>query len=914
MSRRLKYRLLGLFSMLLVTSMLCQLCAQDATFSLENYTTAEGLAHNHINGIVIHSSGFVWVGTRNGLCRFDGYEFTRVDLPDHPEFFLGSVGPWVRLSRELPNGNLLISYIRHLDASVSADYEYNPITGEEMLFDSSRWSASQLEQGFPQIKYKGDTLLHVDRFGNRLALFRSGHTYRGFLTRVDSVITDISSSLHEMDFLTPVISTDYSKYFFFSVYNGLEKVSIDVSPFQHFLHNPDKFDAYGSRVRLLFPLDDSRLIASTQRDNLCLIDVDHLTETQIELVDEESNKPILVKYVQSAVQQSESEIWVAGLFFGLAKINLESSRIKVMKDVFNRTFEVLRINENTLMVSGVDDDGKLDLRLFDILSEKFTPCSLPGSVDGLYSVLHPADSQRVWIGFAGGLILYDWINQQVVRAYTSEKSDEPVFQQGEVSTFYVLNSVGVVALNSTQDGKLLIGLDQGGVDVLDLKSNAVGSISHITGLADNRIADIESDSTGYWISTFNGLSHVNSENGRIKNFYADLGLPHNEFNRYSSARSQDGRLWFGGMNGLTTFKPSEVLEELNEVNIRLVEANYFDKKLDQQISKSIQMDHDLHFSIPSIHRSCGFKFMLDDMSNSKRNSFFYRLEKKQFWGGRPSNWTENGNARTIQFVNLEAGSYSLYVKGVSAEGASSNIIELHLQVNEVFYKRWWFWCLLLVMAFLLVFGYYQLRLAQLKRVVEIRTKLSRDLHDDVGGLLSGLAYQMEYLSSMPEIKFKEQLQKMASSSRLAMTRMRDVVWALNTDQVTTQSFVDRVHDYATDLLEPLGISWSQELIHAARVIPIPVHARHDLLLILKEFLTNTVKHANASKVDLRVHIEDKHLVITISDDGLGMSSLSKEQTGLGMRNMKSRAKKIGAELTFISNDGLIAILNLPISA
>ena len=101
------------------------------------------------------------------------------------------------------------------------------------------------------------------------------------------------------------------------------------------------------------------------------------------------------------------------------------------------------------------------------------------------------------------------------------------------------------------DSILWIGTFGGGLNRFDQSTNTIRIFDQKEGLADDNVTGILSDEEGnIWASTYNGLSCLRKKEGSIQNFYEDDGLSNNEFNYTSFYKDSQGRLWFGGMNGL----------------------------------------------------------------------------------------------------------------------------------------------------------------------------------------------------------------------------------------------------------------------------------------------------------------------------------------------------------------------------
>ncbi|MFK8005327.1 MAG: sensor histidine kinase, partial [Saprospiraceae bacterium] len=274
-------------------------------------------------------------------------------------------------------------------------------------------------------------------------------------------------------------------------------------------------------------------------------------------------------------------------------------------------------------------------------------------------------------------------------------------------------------------------------------------------------------------------------------------------------------------------------------------------------------------------------------------------------------WQSNGRDRKIQFEYLPAGDYDLNIRGTSSEGIATNKFTIHLQVQEFFYKSWWFITLCILTLTVLIYLFYQNKLNRALEIEKLRTRLSSDLHDDVGSVLSGVAYQMELLEySVPE-KNRSLVQQIAASSRRAMSQMRDVVWAIDSRNSSIQDLIERMQEFAKEIIEPLEINFDFQYKDLPLKKNISAEIRHSILLIFKEFLTNTVKHAEASNITIQLFKNGKNLEMIIQDNGKGLPKDTELSTGQGLENMKMRAWKIKASLDFLENDGFGVRLKVP---
>lgn len=192
---------------------------------------------------------------------------------------------------------------------------------------------------------------------------------------------------------------------------------------------------------------------------------------------------------------------------------------------------------------------------------------------------------------------------------------------------------------------------------------------------------------------------------------------------------------------------------------------------------------------------------------------------------------------------------------------------------------------------------------QRQLVEELRIKLSADLHDEVGSVLSGLAMQAEILEyTAPEVH-REHLRKLAEMSRHAMAQMRDTVWALDARKDNWGGLVDRLHDHAAELLEPKQIAFSIEIEGINRQKTLNAEVRQHLYLIGKEAITNAAKHSNGDQLQIRLYQDGDLLEMFIQDNGQCDPIATPSSSGLGLSNIALRAKALGANLNIQRQNG-----------
>ncbi len=209
-----------------------------------------------------------------------------------------------------------------------------------------------------------------------------------------------------------------------------------------------------------------------------------------------------------------------------------------------------------------------------------------------------------------------------------------------------------------------------------------------------------------------------------------------------------------------------------------------------------------------------------------------------------------------------------------------------------------------------IYFFLQNKVKRVQQIENLRTKISSDLHDDVGSMLSGLAMQAELLEMTSSESEKPKLQRIAKIGRSAMLQMRDAVWAMDARQDHMSDLVDRMREFAEETLVLKGIKYEFKIENVNLEKKILPDLRQNLYLIFKEALTNIIKHSNATEVTLIMKNNGDSFNFQIIDNG-AVQEKNYKTTGLGTSNMKMRADRIKAHLEIKIQNGFGVYLVIP---
>ncbi len=224
----------------------------------------------------------------------------------------------------------------------------------------------------------------------------------------------------------------------------------------------------------------------------------------------------------------------------------------------------------------------------------------------------------------------------------------------------------------------------GGLCRIDLAAGHVRVFNQQNGLPDNNVASILGDGDNLWIGTYNGLSCFITKEENFRNFFVEDGLTHNEFNYSSAFRRADGRMYFGGLNGINAFHPNDLLQQEPNPPLVLTRFSQYDQRLDSLFDFTLPVNPDQVIKILPDISFFTLEWTLPNYFNPDKNQYFIWME------GLEEGWTFLGNMPSIRFNKLPPGKYTLNLKGKDSRGNwSERPIELHIHVVSPWWKRWW---------------------------------------------------------------------------------------------------------------------------------------------------------------------------------------------------------------------------------
>jgi len=502
------------------------------------------------------------------------------------------------------------------------------------------------------------------------------------------------------------------------------------------------------------------------------------------------------------------------------------------------------------------------------------------------------DGKILWLGTTDGLFSFDMMKGKMIGNYSHNSKNIT-----SLSNNYILS----LRNDSHDPAKYLwIGTKGGGLNRLDKQTKNFSRFNTKNGLPNNVIYGILTDRQGkLWISTNKGISHFDPAKNSFQNFIVDDGLQSNEFNRYAFAQTTDGLLFFGGMNGINYFDP-QTIKPLDPPSVVFTEFRLFNKQvIPSDTSSVLKVDLNSAKEIRLKYNQNVLTFQFAAMDYRKPGNIRYRYMMDGFDRG----YIYAGTAREATYSNLDPGEYHFKVQAnYGTTGWGNKYASLQLIIIPPWYKTWWFYILSVISIGALLYGLHLFRLSQIRRENDLRNRIARDLHDEVGSSLSTIAIYSKIVqeqNSTPSFDREPLLHKITDNATEIMESMSDIVWNIYHEYDAFESIVNRMREHAYQLFEAKGYILHFDFDEGLLKRKMSMAKRRNFYLIYKEALNNAAKYADGKNIWISLTTQNNTIILVVADDGKGFDSGSKSG-GNGLSNMAHRAKIIHGELKVIS--------------
>ncbi|HEX2395531.1 MAG TPA: two-component regulator propeller domain-containing protein [Bacteroidales bacterium] len=757
--------------------------ADLSKIKFEYVTVDDGLSQGIVEEIFQDSRGYIWIGSHDGLNRYDGIQFTlfRRDPADPESLASNSIYSMAedntgKIWIGTEGLNVFDPVLNKMKRIVVNTDDPNAFQGGRVSnitidFDSTIWIATTngLAHYFP-----GKNIFRTYRNepGNSRSLGSSSvnstcltHDNRLFVGPACDVIYEydrVNDSFIEVPYKIAHYGNNNSKWIY-EDFNGLIFITSEFSAVH--IYNPATgetklIDVAGGNLNMdnirtrVLPIAPDQVWIGTDGGGINIYDP--ITgEIQYLIMDTRNTGSIGSNAITKIFMDRDKNIWVGHFGAGVSVWKRNKEKFESFR---HNPFNTLSINREIVSAMFEDSKGRIwigqdggGLSIFDPAARTFEHIrrnpGMPGTLTSdVILAIHEDPSGNLLLGtYAGGMMVFDPDTRKVIKSFnaTNGLASEHVWTfykdnknqywlsdlrsgyslyNPETGTFInhgtgedPLSSCSSSVLNITKDadGKLWLGSEGGGICVIDYenqkKKGYVNDANNSNSLAGNDIKSIvfidnyawiatnggglnrldlqtdsfkaytmkdglssdalmgllKDDQDNLWISSTKGLMKFNTKTGSVEVFDKSQGIQGNEFKYNSQLRLKDGRMMFGGVNGLTIFHPDSIKSSYITPGVV-----FTDFKINNESAligaKGSPLKKHIDFTgfIKLNHKQSVFtiEFASLDYNSPVKNKYMYMLE------GFDENWIETGNRRFVTYTNLDPGKYTFLLKGSNSDG------------------------------------------------------------------------------------------------------------------------------------------------------------------------------------------------------------------------------------------------------
>ena len=599
--------------------------------------------------------------------------------------------------------------------------------------------------------------------------------------------------------------------------------------------------------------------------------------------------------------------------------------------------------------------GTRDEGLFQFQTNHFIPAPGAEKLGQQIFALFEDHSGQLWAGTQNGLARWDGQNWKLFTAHDglSENFVRAIAEDADGNLWVGTENHG---LNFFKDGKFISyraqenGLPGNNISCLYVDKDGVlwvGTSGHglarfqngkwtcystENGLASDSISYLIEDTAGdLWIGSNMGLMRISKKSLNdfadgttnslsCRTFTETDGLPTRECTAGSQPapiRALDGTLWFPTTKGLVSVNPAELKANLQPPLVMIESVLVDDAKKTNRLSSAWPQT----IIIPPGYEQLEIDYTALNFSAPDAVRFKCWLE------GFEAKPKDVGSERVVSYPKLPPGNYRFHVYAANEDGVwNDNGSALAITVQPYFWQTNWFRVAEIILLLGIVIAIVRFISTQkLKREAQLhdqqereRARIARDLHDQLGANLTQVALLGEMAEADKNLPGEIELhaQQISHTARETTRSLDEIVWAVNPSNDTLEGLVNYACKYAQEYLALAGIRYRADVPTQLPATDIPPEVRHNVFLAFKESVNNVVKHAHASEAWIRLRLLAENFILEIEDNGRGLGDVNSKAAQMrnGLRNMKKRMEDIRGEFSISpsASGGTIVRLTIPI--
>ncbi len=471
-------------------------------------------------------------------------------------------------------------------------------------------------------------------------------------------------------------------------------------------------------------------------------------------------------------------------------------------------------------------------------------------------------------------------------------------KSNDLHMFESTKGLQIKQISRNQSGKFFLATANYGIFILDKKFKIKKHYNRNNGLANDECYAIRNiDSNPYWVSSFSGLSIIDTTSDEVVNFDRHSGLPFEEFNRWSFFQDTvRGTIYFGGVGGVVYFDPLKIKPEPSKRRIIFTNIEVQTKNKKKNFIAAYHQNPKTKIPLNYDDKYIELSFAFTNYKHSQSNEYAYQIDNGEK--------IQLKHRQKLILNSLPAGNRQIRIYGRSVgKKWTSNPALLHIKSTPILYQRTWFLFCISGLTLLAFYMIYKKRINSEKQEKEkilkqkqlIWKEIEREKQDIASRLHDELGQELTLIANNKKIANDQKLYRELLNCLELIRHVSSDIYPYQIKtlglNVAINSMVSKLNDKHRQTFFSADIECLNENLSIDKQLI--------LFRIIQEAFTNIIKHAQAESA--AVYCNPKLNQIIIRDDGVGLPQ--DLQYGQGLSGLEDKVNLLGAQFSLVSKPG-----------
>jgi signal transduction histidine kinase/ligand-binding sensor domain-containing protein len=881
-------------------------------------------------GMAADGKGNLWVGTRDGLLKFDTKTNTFQDM----RFMFGVGYQIVKILYEEEFNKLWLSTnegikIINLTTNQLTEYKHdnkNPysINGNNIL------RVVRYDKGNYLIAIDGGGLDYFDLNKEKFYHYTNDNEGQLSANNVTCVFRDSKYNIWVGTFM-----------------NGVDFSNSNTNMFTLFRNNPLSENSIKKGIVTNF-LSDKKGNMWIGTDGGGLYCKKKGSDNYISFNPNPSKYDFLKYPVLTLAEDKDGIIWIGTYGGGLIALNYETNQIEVfLHDIKNDN----SVGNNSIRSVTIANNGDLWCNGFfsgiSVYNKKTKKFNHYRHTDNPRSLLSDW-TQRTFIDSEGII----WVTTfKGLNKYNPETNDFTPYQFSSPKNYFQACN-HIMDITEASDSNLWLGTMDAGIICFSKKTGQFSMYSTDDGLSNNTIkALIEDDDKNMWISTYNGITKFNIKQKKALSYSIQDGTPPYPYYFNSKYKDENGRIYFGNSKGFLIVNPSLIHKNTFIPPVVITGVKIFGKPLEEYFKNPDSVIHisflkeiQLNYSQNDVE----IDFAALNFINAQRNQYSYMLE------GFENEWRTVSTQRYAKYNNLSPGKYTFRVIGSNNDGVWNQTgASIQIYVSPPWWKTWWFIVLQILLLLAALYFIYWLRIRNirnknevleqevLKRTEELRLsneqleafiyKASHDIKGPLRSIIGLTTVGQKDVTDETSLIYFDHILKSTTkldnllADLLELTKVKEA--KVIKEKINFRELINEALAKFEHLEEYSKINFTIMVKES-----VDFYSDRKLLYsIIQNLIENPIKYRDVGKdnsyLDISVTVTEQYAELKFSDNGIGIpldiqhrvfemffkATERSKDTGLGLHIVKTSIEKLNGTISLESKPGVGSTFTILIS-